>query len=166
MHSYRVVCTYNPQKSQSKTTVDFTIADEDKAKLTHYQLFRLRKFDDQQTEWLLPPILLHEQTGGISIVFDKPETATDEQIKKLAEITPLIKCEFNKFKHYNQESTLEITDRNIAYVYDDIDPYQSPTNQQEADLFERIKRSKRINQQLGAKSKRHNPLLKYYTPEP
>ena len=165
MSSYRVVCCHNPTKNKTNVIVDFAIADEGKAKLTHNQLFKLRKLEDPQADWLLPPILLHEQNNNTSIVFDKPEAATPEQVQKLAEITTLIKCEFNKLKHHNQESTLEITDRNIACVYDEIDPYQSPSNQQEAELFERIKRSKRINQQLGTKTK-YSPLFKYYAPEP
>ncbi len=162
MHTYRVVCCHNPQKDKPNITVDFAVADANNAELTHEQLIRLRKYEDSQAESLLPPIMLYEQTDNISVVFEKPEKATSEQNKKLNELTTLIKCEFNKFKHRGCESSLKVTDHNIAQVYCDIDPYQSPNNPKEAALFERIRRSKRREQQLSSK---RSSSSKWYLPE-
>lgn len=161
MHSYRVVCCHNPQKDKSTITVDFAIADANNAELTHEQLFRLRKYEDPQVEKLLPPIMLYEQTDNISVVFEKPQKATPEQNEKLNKLTVLIKCEFNKFKHRGCESSLKITDYNIAQVYCDINPYQSPRNSKEADLFKRIIRSIRIKEQRSKRSS----SSKWYLPE-
>ncbi len=167
MSIYRVVCSHDQNKNNANSIIDFAIADPGKATLTHQQLFKIRKYETPTAQWTLPPIFIEEKQTDTSVFFDKPEEATKEQTQKLKELTPLIKCEFNKFKHYGLENSLEITDRNIAFVYDDIDPYQSPTNDTEAHLFERIQRSIRINNQLSSKRQRasHNPLLKYLLPE-
>ena len=110
-------------------------------------------------------IIIKEMDGRTDVYFDKPKYATDEQKQKLKDISPLIKCEFNKFKHYGLKNSLEINDRNIASVYDDINPYRAASNETEARLFERIQRSIRINNQLSSKRPRVDPLLKYLMPE-
>ena len=165
MSIYRVVCSQTPKDNGYNTIIDFAIADEGKASLTHLQLFKIRKYETAQAEWIMPPIFIEEKNGKSSVYFDKPENATDEQNKKLKELTPLIKCELTKLKHYGLENSLEMTDRNISFIYNDVNPYQIPTNETEARLFERIQRSIRINQQLSAKKTKVDPLIKYFLPE-
>lgn len=165
MSVYRVVCSIEQNKNSTNTFIDFAIADEGEASLTHLQLFKLRKYENHKAQWIMPPIFIKEIDGRTDVYFDKPKYATDEQKQKLKDISPLIKCEFNKFKHYGLKNSLEINDRNIASVYDDINPYRVASNETEARLFERIQRSIRINNQLSSKRPRVDPLLKYLMPE-
>ncbi len=145
MPIYRVVCSKTPNSKDSSVIIDFANADPTKATLTHQQLFKIRKYETPEAEWIIPPAFIEETKDGISIYFDKPEETTTEQFEQLSKLAKLIKCSYNKFKFSGKENSLELTDHNIAFVYDDVDPYQQPQTEKQRLLFERIKRSIRIN---------------------
>ena len=50
MSVYRVVCGIEQNKNSTNTFVDFAIADDGKASLTHLQLFKLRKYENHKAQ--------------------------------------------------------------------------------------------------------------------
>ena len=151
MSTYRcVVCSEKFDNNKEKVIVDFAIADEGKAKLTHQQLIDLRKYETPKAEPLLPPIVIDKNKETISVFFEKPDRATDDDNKKLKELTSQIKCELNRMIDRGKESTIE---KNIKNAHVGIqNPYASAKSKEAEENLKNAQLAKRREARLlGAK---------------
>lgn len=140
MTIFRVVCTEDSAQN-NKIYIDFAAADVGVARLTHYQLLKLRQYETPMAAQILPPVNLEDDAGELTLAFDKPEKASAEEKTKLQQLDSRIKLEYQKFKHKNQYTSIELTDENFACIYDFIDPYKPAHSAEEENLYKKIRHS-------------------------
>ena len=148
MKTFRVVCSTDTSKAHKNTIVDFSSATE-KSEYTHYHMKKMRQFSTPNAKVILSHVMLHDDNGKVDIAFtDEVKykiTPQDEQT--LQQYSKEIKLAYQRFKHRNLESTVELTPENRAFVYDFVDPRTMDVNSIEQEKIRtRLAESQRLQQ--------------------